>query len=138
MYASGKINWLRPPMMNDNIQTEICDHCGVCLEVCVCLEMGRPSISSYLARGESGGAWICSNCWRCEEVCPKGLDIFSIMMGQRRVETPPPMVLEAMENIKNSGCVFHIQGLNALRKSHGLRPIKMIERKKLSCLLERG
>jgi len=48
------------------------------------------------------------------------------------------MVLEAMENIKNSGCAFHIQGLNALRKAHGLRPVKMIEREKLFCLLERG
>jgi len=98
--------------------------------------MGRPSISSHLARGDPDGSWICSNCWRCEEVCPEGLDIFSIMMGQRRVETPPPMVVEATKNIKKCGCVYRIEDLNGLRKAHGLELIKMIGRQKLACLIE--
>lgn len=123
--------------MRDNILTELCNHCGICVDVCICVQMGRPSISSYLAKGEPGGAWICSNCWRCEEVCPEGLDIFSIMMGKRRTETPPPLVQEALENIKNWGCAFRVQGLNVLRRAHGLKPMKMIEREKLVCLLER-
>jgi len=124
--------------MDENTRKEMCDHCGICLDVCVCLQMGRPSISSYLATGESGGAWICSNCWRCEEVCPKGVDIFSIMMRQRRVETPPPMVLKAMKNIQKRGCVFHIQGLNGLREAHGLKSVKMVARAKLVRLLGSG
>jgi hypothetical protein len=64
------------------------------------------------------------------------------MIGRRRVEKPPPMVMEAVENIKNRGCVFHIQGLNSLRKAYDLEPVKLIGREKLIWLLgekaERG
>lgn len=124
--------------MNPSNPSETCNQCEACLEVCVCALMGHPSVASYLARGEPGGAWICSNCWRCEEVCPKRLDIFSIMMERRRVEKPPPMVLEALKNIEETGCVFQIQGLSALRKTHGLEPVRMINRRTLACLIESG
>ena len=124
--------------MNTNNPSETCNHCEACLEVCICAQMGHPSVASYLARGELGGAWISSNCWRCEEVCPERLDFFSIMAGRRRVEKPPPTVLEAVKNIKETGCVFQIQGLNASRKAHDLEPVRMIDRRKLFCLIENG
>jgi Fe-S oxidoreductase len=122
-------------MIGDSFSIETCRKCGVCLDVCLCVKMDRPSICSYVARGEAGGAWICANCWRCEDDCPHGVDLYAVMMRQRRMESPPRAVLEAIANITTRGCAFRIQDLDDVRKTHGLSPVKMIDRENLAYLL---
>lgn len=101
----------------------------------MCLQMGRPSICFYLAKGETGGAWICSNCWRCGDDCPHDVDLFAVMMGQRHMEPPPRAIAVAIRNITTLGCAFRIEGLDVLRETHGLRPVRMIGQEKLAHLL---
>ncbi len=124
-------------MIGDSFSIETCRQCGVCLEVCLCVKMDHPSICSYLAKGETGGAWICANCWRCEDGCPHGVDVFSVMMRQRHMEPPPRAISVAIGNITKQGCAFRIQGLDEVRKTHGLSPVKMIGQEKLARLLGR-
>lgn len=124
-------------MRSEGLSPEICQRCGVCLDVCLCVKMDRPSICSYVAKGETGGAWICANCWRCEEDCPHGVDLYAIMMRQRRMEPPPRAVVAAIANITTRGCAFRIQDLDDVRKTHGLNPIKMIGQERLARLLGR-
>ena len=124
-------------MTSDGFPTKLCQQCGVCLDVCLCVKMGHPSICSYLAKGEGGGAWICANCWRCEDDCPHGVDLFSVMMRQRHMEPPPRAISLAIRNITTLGCAFRIEGLDDLRETHGLSPVKIIGQEKLARLLER-
>jgi len=124
-------------MIDESFSIETCRQCGACLDLCLCVKMDHPSICSYLAKGEAGGAWICANCWRCEDGCPHGVDVFSAMMRQRRMEPPPSAIAVAIENINTRGCAFHIQGLDDMRKTHGLSPVTMIGREDLAYLLGR-
>ena len=45
------------------------------------------------------------------------------------------MVLKALRNIEEYGCVFRIEGLSDLRKAHGLKPLRIIEKEKMARLI---
>jgi heterodisulfide reductase subunit C len=68
---------------------EGCTQCGLCREVCIVESMGAHSITSFLCGDEDYSSWLCSSCWRCQEVCPEGVDIHAVMMEKRREEEPP-------------------------------------------------
>jgi len=106
---------------------EGCTQCGLCREVCIVERMGAHSITSFLCGDESYSSWLCSSCWRCQEVCPEGVDIHAIMMAKRRGEEPPAGHEANFRNVLQSGYALPIgEGINEWRRIHGLDAVKLI------------
>jgi len=106
---------------------EGCTQCGLCREVCIVERMGAHSITSFLSGDEDYSSWLCSSCWRCQEVCPQGVDIHAIMMVKKREEEPPAGYVANFTNVLQSGYALPIgEEINELRKIHGLDAVRLI------------
>ncbi len=101
------------------IELDACTHCGICSEICALQAVSRiiPNINIYPSEkiqrlktliGESGlpekelsklleGLYLCTNCYRCTEVCPVGINIQALWFSAREAaleKAPPePLVL---------------------------------------------
>ena len=116
---------------------EDCTQCGLCREVCIVETLGAHSITSLLCGEEQYSSWLCSSCWRCQEVCPQGVDIHAIIMEMRREEEPPPGHEANLVNVLRSGYALPVDsGVNSSRTFHGLEPVQLISSKWVEILLQ--
>ncbi len=114
-----------------------CDQCPkICLETCMIARSGKPSVLTELVAESKTGAWNCVNCWKCIDICPRNVDIYSLMMARRRQEDMPELVEKSVDNISRTGCSIRVRGLNQIREMYDLKPFRMIKEKKVTILLE--
>ena len=106
---------------------EGCTQCGLCREACLVEKIGAHSITSFLSGDADYSSWLCSSCWRCQEVCPEEVDIHTIMMTKRREEEPPAGHETNFRNVLESGYALPIgEGMNESRRIHGLDAVRLI------------
>jgi heterodisulfide reductase subunit C len=104
-----------------------CTQCGQCREVCLVERLGAHSITSFLSGEENYSSWLCSSCWRCQEVCPEGVDIHSIMMLKRREEEAPEVHEANFRNVLGSGYALPIsEKINESRRLYDLDAVQLI------------
>ena len=117
---------------------EGCTRCGLCREVCIVERMGEHSITSFLCGGDEYSSWLCSSCWRCQEVCPQGVDIHAIMMHKRREEEAPAHHESNLVNVLSFGYALPVdERVNELRRFHGLDAVQFVPGEWAEILLER-
>jgi len=97
---------------------------------------GKLSVLAGLTADSPTGAWHCVNCWKCIDVCPRDVDIYSLIMARRRQEDMPELVEKSVDNISRTGCSINVRGLNQIREMYGLKPVRLIEEQKTKILLE--
>jgi heterodisulfide reductase subunit C len=114
-----------------------CTQCGLCREVCIVERLGAHSITSFLCGEEEYSSWLCSSCWRCQEVCPHGVDVHSIMMEKRREEEPPAGHESNLVNVLRFGYALPVDdSVNELRRFHGLDEAQLIPGEWVEILLQ--
>jgi len=114
-----------------------CTQCGLCREVCIVEQLGAHSITSFLCGEEDYSSWLCSSCWRCQEVCPQGVQIHAIMMEKRREEEPPSGHEANLVSVLRSGYALLMDSdINSARIFHGLEPVQLIPPGYVEMLLE--
>jgi heterodisulfide reductase subunit C len=105
---------------------ETCVQCGTCVTVCPVEKVGGHAIVTFLADPEAAdySVWLCSSCWRCQEACPEGVDIYGLMMEQRRREQPPAGYEAAFESVLACGVALRVsqEELDQVRAAWGLEP----------------
>jgi len=108
---------------------EDCIRCGVCVSVCPVEKVGGHAIVTFLAdpTAPEYSVWLCSSCWRCHESCPVAIDIYGLMMEQRRKEPPPPGYRDAHEAILAEGLAVPItqRELDEMRAFWNLEPAEL-------------
>lgn len=115
---------------------EGCTQCGLCREVCIVERLGAHSITSFLSGEKEYSSWLCSSCWRCQEVCPEGVDIHAIMMTKRREEDPPAAHEANFRNVLQWGYALPIdERINELRRMHGLDAVQLIPEERVKTLV---
>jgi heterodisulfide reductase subunit C len=116
--------------VNDGDMSQLlknCTRCGLCREVCIVEGLGGHSITSFLCGETDYSSWLCSSCWRCQEVCPQGVDIHSIMMLKRREQEPPAGHEASLVNVMRFGYALPMdERVNQLRRFHGLDEMQFI------------
>jgi len=110
---------------------ESCIQCGTCATVCPVEMVGGHAIVSFLADPDTTdySVWLCTSCWRCQEACPAGVDIYGLMMEQRRAvnQQAPAGYQAAFESILACGAALEVpqEELNQVRAAWGLEPVKL-------------
>jgi heterodisulfide reductase subunit C len=94
------------------------------------------SITTILNEATDTGAWSCSNCWKCEESCPIGVDVYEMMMEKRRQEEAPVRYRKAYESICATGYSMPVDEINTIREMWGLKKIRLTDPTKVRRLLE--
>ena len=113
-----------------------CNQCGICLESCIVFKNGKASFLAELNEMSVTGAWNCVNCWKCIEICPQEVNIYALMMERRRQEDIPRIIGQTINNIIKTGCAMTLRGINQIREMYGLKPVRLIEDRELTILLE--
>jgi heterodisulfide reductase subunit C len=105
---------------------EACIQCGTCVAVCPVEKVGGHAIVTFLADPEATdySVWLCTSCWRCQESCPAGVDIYGLMMEQRRQGPPPAGYEAAIEAVLACGEALEVsqEELDRVREAWGLEP----------------
>ncbi len=108
---------------------EACIQCGTCVTVCPVEKVGGHAIVTFLADPDAAGysVWLCTSCWRCQEVCPAGVDIYGLMMEQRRREEAPAGYQTAFESVLACGLALEVpqEELDQARAAWGLEPANL-------------
>jgi len=110
---------------------ELCVQCGTCVTVCPVEMVGGHAIVTWLADPESTdySVWLCTSCWRCQEACPQGVDIYELMMEQRRAgsEPAPAGYQTAFENVRARGLAMEVsqEELDQVRAAWGLEAVRL-------------
>lgn len=112
-----------------------CDRCMKCVGSCVVAKMGGYSIASELNEIAGNGAWNCANCWKCQDVCPRGVDIFAFMMERRREEDPPNLIRRGIDGIFEKGFWFGEGQCNEAREALGLPVVRFLGQKRVALLM---
>ncbi len=108
---------------------EACLQCGACVAVCPVEMVGGHAIVTFLADPESTdySVWLCTSCWRCQEACPQGVDIYGLMMEQRRREPAPDGYRAAFASVLACGLALEIpqEELDHMRAAWGLEAVRL-------------
>jgi len=106
-----------------------CIQCGDCVTVCPVEKVGGRAIVSFLADPDADdhSIWLCTSCWRCHETCPTGVDIYGLIMEQRRREQAPAGYQTAFEHVLNCGLAMPVsqEELDQARAGWGLEPTEL-------------
>jgi heterodisulfide reductase subunit C len=106
-----------------------CIECGTCVTVCPVEMAGGHAIVTFLANPDAAdySAWLCMSCWRCHEACPTGVNIYGLMMEQRRRERAPTGYGKAFEYVLASGLALTVfqEQLDQVRASWGLESVEL-------------
>jgi heterodisulfide reductase subunit C len=114
-----------------------CTRCGLCREVCLVERLGGHSITSFLCGEKDYSSWLCSSCWRCQEVCPQGVDIHTIMMLKRREQEPPAGHQANLVNVMRLGYALEMgDDINELRRFHALDAVELLPAEWVGILLQ--
>lgn len=123
------------------IHPESCIQCGACVAVCPVETVGGHAIVSFLADPDATdySVWLCTSCWRCQEACPADVDIYGLMMEQRRREPAPAGYRAAFEHVLACGLALEVsqEELDRMRTAWGLEPVALPPRD-LARILLRG
>jgi len=108
---------------------DTCVQCGTCVTVCPVEKVGGHAIVTFLTDPEATdySVWLCTSCWRCQEACPEGVDIYGLMMAQRRRERPPAGYEAAIASVLACGAALEVsqEELDQVRAAWGLEPVKL-------------
>jgi len=106
-----------------------CIQCSTCVAVCPVEMVGGHAIVTFLADPDATdySVWLCTSCWRCQEACPGGVDIYGLMMEQRRREIAPAGYQAAFESVLACGLALEVsQGeLDQVRAAWELEPVRL-------------
>jgi len=120
---------------------DACLGCGLCVTVCPVEMVGGHAVVSFLADPATTdySVWLCTSCWRCQEACPGGVDIYGFMMEERRRQPAPEGYRQAFQNVLTCGYALCVgPEVNELRTAYGLEPVELIPPARVRALLERG
>jgi len=108
---------------------ESCIQCGTCVTVCPVERVGGHAIVTFLADPDATdySVWLCTSCWRCQEACPAGVDIYGLMMEQRRQEPSPIGYRAAFEHVLACGLALEVsqEELDRMRTAWSLEPVAL-------------
>ncbi len=108
---------------------ESCIQCGTCVTVCPVEMVGGHAIVSFLADPDTTdySVWLCTSCWRCQESCPARVDIYGLMMAERRRERAPVGYRAAFEHVLSCGLALEVpqEELDQVRAAWGLEPARL-------------
>ena len=108
---------------------DACIQCGTCVTVCPVEMLGGHAIVTFLADPDATdySVWLCTSCWRCQEACPEGVDIYGLMMEQRRSEPAPDGYQAAFESILACGLALAVpqEELDQVRAAWDLEPVRL-------------
>ena len=108
---------------------ETCIQCGTCVAVCPVEMVGRHAIVTFLAHPDATdySVWLCTSCWRCHEACPAGVNIYGLMMEQRRLEPAPGGYQDSFDLVMSSGLALRIsqEELDQVRAAWELEPAEL-------------
>ena len=108
---------------------QACIQCGICVTVCPVEKVGGHAIVTFLADPEATdfSVWLCTSCWRCQEACPTGVNIYELMMQERRHEPPPSGYQAAFESLLACGLALGIsqKELDQMRAAWGLELVRL-------------
>ncbi len=106
-----------------------CIQCGTCVDVCPAEMVGGHAIVTFLADPDATdySVWLCTSCWRCQEACPSGVDIYELMMAQRRREEAPAGYQTAFDHVLDCGLALAVsqEELDQVRTAWGLEPVEL-------------
>lgn len=120
--------------MHDCLPKE-CIQCGECIKDCIIVRYGGYSLVSILNRDSEKGAWNCSNCWKCIEACPVGIDIVKFLEKRRKIEKPPQAIAKGIEMVMKKGYFMDLVISNDFRENVGLKPLKFFKEAEIELLL---
>ncbi|MCP4541830.1 MAG: GNAT family N-acetyltransferase [Chloroflexi bacterium] len=71
--------------------------------------------------------WLCTSCWRCQEACPSGVNIYELMMEQRRREAAPAGYQTGFDHVLDYGLALPVsqEELDQVREDWGLEPVEL-------------
>ncbi|MCP4539415.1 MAG: hypothetical protein GY832_19940, partial [Chloroflexi bacterium] len=71
--------------------------------------------------------WLCTSCWRCQEACPSGVNVYELMMAQRRREEAPTGYQTAFDHVLDCGLALSVsqEELDQVRAAWGLERIEL-------------
>jgi len=108
---------------------EACIQCGTCVTVCPVEMVGGHAIVTFLADPEATNysVWLCSSCWRCQEACPAGVNIYELMMEERRRQAAPGGYQDAFDSVLAGGLALEVvqEELDQNRAAWGLEPVEL-------------
>ena len=108
---------------------DLCIQCGTCVTVCPVEKVGGHAIVSFLENHDTTdySPWLCTSCWRCQESCPVGVNIYALMMEQRRHEAAPGGYDAAFESVLACGLALEVpqEELDQVRAAWGLEPVRL-------------
>lgn len=108
---------------------EDCIQCGTCVSVCPVEMVGGHAIVTFLADPDAAdySVWLCTSCWRCQEACPSGVNIYELMMAQRRCEEAPAGYQAAFDHVLDCGLALAVsqEELDQVRAAWGLEPVEL-------------
>jgi heterodisulfide reductase subunit C len=91
--------------------------------------VGGHAIVTFLADPDATdySVWLCTSCWRCQEACPAGVDIYGLMMEQRRQEPSPIGYRAAFEHVLACGLALEVsqEELDRMRTAWSLEPVAL-------------
>lgn len=110
--------------------SNICLQCGLCRDVCLIENIGYESFVTF-SSGESNDeslAWVCANCWQCQEQCPQEVNIMEEKyLIQRRLPSPPA-IQNGVFNIRQYGyCLPTSEEHIEARADQGLSTFSLLD-----------
>ncbi|HZK44215.1 MAG TPA: hypothetical protein VFC73_08010 [Syntrophomonadaceae bacterium] len=117
---------------------EDCIKCGLCKENCFIEKAGFESLTSFVS-GDSNNkdlAWVCANCWYCQEHCLQEVNIMEGKLTLQRLLKSPEAINVGIANVKQCGfCLPIDEDVLESRVDQGLDKFNLLDETTIAYLL---
>lgn len=106
-----------------------CIDCGRCINICPITHTElKPFLLAWDQSDDTNQFWNCTNCWKCQEVCPQGIDLWDLRIKGRLATAPPPQFAQSLYLLETYGTSLPFTSdLNTSRELNQLEPFELLD-----------
>jgi heterodisulfide reductase subunit C len=136
------------------VQLQVCYQCGACVSSCGpglvnpeknlrLMVRDLLAVKDTIPEAMTGQLWLCTTCYQCEDRCPEGIPLATLLIRLKNMAADrdrlPEAVRREIESVRSTGFTYRpLKGILTRRQKLGLPDLPRPDGREIEILINRA